>query len=112
MGIARIPLSRIPIHDDEAIAAAAAAAEEERAVSCQTSFPKGFILVLLITSASDSDFGLEFDEMPADSADSLEALCIHAMGVSATDFLQKSCLHRFVLSSFACLRQYSVMALT
>ncbi|KAL3148036.1 hypothetical protein ABBQ38_014326 [Trebouxia sp. C0009 RCD-2024] len=33
VGIARIPLSRIPIHDDEAIAAAAAAAEEQRAAA-------------------------------------------------------------------------------
>ena len=34
IGIARIPLSRIPIHDNEAIAAAAAALAEQKAVSC------------------------------------------------------------------------------
>lgn len=37
MGIARIPLSRIPIHDNEAITAAAAALAEQQAVSCHPS---------------------------------------------------------------------------
>ena len=43
MGIARIPLTMIPIHDDEAIAAAAAALAEQKAVSCHLGLHNFFV---------------------------------------------------------------------
>ena len=46
VGIARIPLSRIPIHDNEAIAAAAAALAEQKAVSCHPSLHKRILTCL------------------------------------------------------------------
>lgn len=44
VGIARIPLSRIPIHDNEAIAAAAAALAEQKAVSCYGTLHKDWLV--------------------------------------------------------------------